>query len=303
MKGNLQKDPVFRIDNQLTRRARSARYLGISLDKRQNFREHVEQASGKATATMQQIASLAQRQYKVPLTNVRIYMNTVLAPIVGHAASAWVHRLNENIKMRERVNRTQRGILIRLTGAFRTTSLEALAVATGILPLHLELRKRAAMYWVKKQDYEKVQRVLTVPAQSKQEVKVAILNQWQQLWSTSTKRRRLHQLLSNIEQRLELNHLVPNQGLIHFLTGHRPYPTHLHRINQRESDRCDCGVEGTPEHMLFDCRTMEDQTHDMREALRGVTIEEALRNPQLFPILKNLATQVSQSQYNLFRGQ
>ncbi|KAF2893477.1 hypothetical protein ILUMI_12695 [Ignelater luminosus] len=117
MKGNLQRDSVIRIGNQSIRRARSARYLGLCLDERQNFKEHVEQVCSKATAAMQKIASLAQRQYRLPLVNVRAYMNTVLASIVGDAASAWVHRIN-HIKIRGRVDRTQRGVLVRLTGAF-----------------------------------------------------------------------------------------------------------------------------------------------------------------------------------------
>ncbi|KAF2893476.1 hypothetical protein ILUMI_12694, partial [Ignelater luminosus] len=87
---------------------------------------------------------------------------------------------------------------------------------------------------------------------------------------------------------MEPTHLVPNHGLIHFLTGHGPYSTHLQRTNQRKSDRCDCGDEGTPEHRFFECRITRDQTHEMREALRDVPIAEALLNPLLFPVLNKL---------------
>lgn len=52
---------------------------------------------------------------------------------MGHGASTWAHRLIENIKTRERVNRTQKEFSIRMTEVFRITFLGAVAVATSIL--------------------------------------------------------------------------------------------------------------------------------------------------------------------------
>nr|CAD7451926.1 unnamed protein product [Timema tahoe] len=47
--------------------------------------------------------------------------------------------------------------LIRLlSGAYKTVATDALCVALGIWPLNLEVRRRAALYWIRKGDMEKV---------------------------------------------------------------------------------------------------------------------------------------------------
>ena len=65
---------------------------------------------------------------------------------MGHAASTWTYRIHANFKIEQKIDAGQRGVLIRFTGSFRTTSTETLAVVTGILPLHLEITRMAAMY-------------------------------------------------------------------------------------------------------------------------------------------------------------
>lgn len=300
MKGSLLRNPEVRLGGDVIQRSMVTRYLGVHLDEKQNYAAHVNIVCERAVAMMQKIARLAQRQYKIPLAHVRSYLNTIVASIVNHAASAWAHRLNENVKIREKVDRIQRSLLLRMTGAFGTTSAHALTVAAGIMPLHLEVKRRAAMYWLRKQDHEKVQQLLATPCFSKREIKAAVLQQWQTLWSTSTKGRRLFQLMPNIEQRLELTHLLPTQGLIHFLTGHGPYPEHLRRMNLRDSGLCDCGAVGTPEHVVLECHLQEDELEEMRATLRGIPLREILQNAQLLPVLNNLANKVSKLQYTIF---
>lgn len=52
------------------------------------------------------------------------------------------------------------------------------------------------------------------------------------------------------QQRAQINkYIKPTQGMVHFLTGHGAYPTYLNKHGLRETDTCDCGERGTPEHV------------------------------------------------------
>lgn len=84
-------------------------------------------------------------------------MNTMMASIAGYAASVWAYRLLL-IKPKENIRKAQRGVLVRLSGGFATTVFEALAVTMDVLPLNLEIRRRAAQYWLRMNELDRVQR-------------------------------------------------------------------------------------------------------------------------------------------------
>ena len=109
------------------------------------------------------------------------YHKAILTAIAGYGASVWAHRLVLARPKRE-IRSLQRGILLRLTGAFSTTSVEALTVVMGILPLDMKIRQRGAIHWVKRQNPAKIEDIIGSRARSKGEARTAILNQWQREW-------------------------------------------------------------------------------------------------------------------------
>ncbi|KAF2887598.1 hypothetical protein ILUMI_18575 [Ignelater luminosus] len=301
MKGNLQRDPLIRIRDQRISRKKVVKYLGVKLDEKLNFHQHIEEACNKAASMMQKIATISQRHYKIPLQCVRLYMNVVLTSIVGYGASAWASRLGQRVKLQERINRVQRGVLVRLTGAFKTTSTEALCVVTGIMPLNLEVLRRAAMYWVRKNNPNKVEEILGRPANTKREINTIILDRWQREWTSSTKGRRLYGLLPDVRRQLRNVHHQPSQGLIHFLTGHGPCAEHLARFNLQATDHCECGATGTPEHVVLECPNTEGIAAEERAVLRGMNTRDIIQDGILLPVLDQLANKISRHHYSIYR--
>lgn len=57
--------------------------------------------------------------------------------------------------------------------------LESARCNSRTLPLHLELRKKAAMYWLGKGSLQKVENLLDTPTISKTESKTIIMTEWQ----------------------------------------------------------------------------------------------------------------------------
>lgn len=301
MKGALIRDPTVKIGDLNIRRQRYSRYLGIYMDEKQLFTDHVKIVCEKGSNLMHKIARLATKEYRIPLPLIRTYMNTVLTSIIGYGASIWAPRLLK-IKPKEAVRRAQRGVLVRLSGAFGTVSLEALLVSLGITPMDLEIRKRAANYWLQKQKPEKVQQILQRPAVSKREIENAIMELWQEEWVNTPKGARLKQFFPNIERRNNMVHITPTQGMIHFLTGHGPYPTYIHRIGKMDRPECECGEElGTPEHVVLHCPNANQQILTLRLELGDATIEESLTEENKFQLLNKLADLVSKSALETYR--
>lgn len=301
MKGNLQRNPIIRMNNTAIRRTNINKYLGIHIDEKQNFSHHIAEVCKKGKNIMMKISRMAQREYKIPLHTVQLYFGSIMASITSYGASVWAERLLL-VKPKSTIRSAQRGVLLRLTGAFSTTSLEALCVITGICPLDLTVRQRAANYWLKKGQHHKKEKMLRGRrANTKTEVKNVVKEEWQESWNNSEVGRRTHQLIPNIDNRLAQKHFQPEKGLVHFLSGHGPYPSYLHRFNLKEDEMCTCGAIGTPEHVIFQCRETQQELENERQQLDGLTTEEMLSDPHLFNILNRLtgkASSIAQRNFN-----
>nr|CAD7437605.1 unnamed protein product [Timema bartmani] len=127
----LKRNPRVNIDGQTIRRSKDTRYLGVVMDEKRDFMTHVENAYGKALRAMNKIINIGQGRFKQSMRLIRLYHQAMLVSIVGYGAGA-------------------------LSGAYKTVATDALCVALGIWPLNLEVRRRAALYWIRKGDMEKV---------------------------------------------------------------------------------------------------------------------------------------------------
>lgn len=299
MKGTLERDPVIKLDDKSIKRVKTNKYLGVYIDEKQTYETHIEETCKKAKGIMNKLARLAQREYKIPLTTVQTYFNTIMASITSYGASVWAYRLLL-VKPKRKIKSVQRSVLIRLTGAFSTTSLDALCVITGICPLDLTIRKTAAKYWLKKGKIQKIEEVLRGNAISKAEINNHVNEEWQNNWDASEVGRRTYDIIPNIQNRLRLPHFKPGRGLVHFLSGHGPYPTYLHRFNLKDDQQCNCGQIGTPEHVVFHCPETENQLEEERSRLQEHTIRAMLNDSELFSVLNRLAEKASAIQYQKY---
>lgn len=118
------------------------KYLGIYIDKKLSWYRHIKYLRIKAEALHRRLYRLGGVNWGVPKKfKVHIYKNVVL-PSLYYAASAWGQHLNtKHIRLLDTI---QRKFLLNITNAYRTTSTIALQVITGILPLHLTIKKKSA---------------------------------------------------------------------------------------------------------------------------------------------------------------
>lgn len=92
LKGKLTRNPVVIIENTCIGREKSLRYLGVWLDEKQNFLEHIITFQNKSINVMNKITRLARNSFKIPTNIFKIYHDAILVAITGYAASVWAHR-------------------------------------------------------------------------------------------------------------------------------------------------------------------------------------------------------------------
>ena len=226
-------------------------------------------------------------------------MNSVMASIVAYGASAWAETAKQVVP-RRKLNSAQRGVLLRMTGAYHTTPVEALQVILGVLPMDLEVLQRAALYWARNNNPNRVHALIDKRTIHRQEIKTQIMDIWQNRWDTSERGRRTYDLLPNVRERMHLKHFNPSQGLIHYIVGHGPYNTYLQRFGLRESADCECGALGTPDHALMEYPLLEELVGEERRQLRELHDMDCIRNAQAFQTMNKIATKVNKRELELY---
>ncbi|GJQ84513.1 hypothetical protein Trydic_g15413 [Trypoxylus dichotomus] len=291
LRGSMQRSPLIRLRGRTLRRQVVTKYLGIHMGERGSFAEHITQTCYKATATMQKIARLARNHYHMPMKSIRTYVASVMTSIVTYGASVWAHKAKQ-VRPRQKLNTAQRGVLITLTGAYRTTSTDALQVIAGILPMDLEVLRVAVEYCLRRGKTERLEELLSARPTTKQQIREHIYDLWQRRWESSTKGRNVYRFLPDIRERLGMEHMDPSRGLTHFLAGHDPFPFYLHERGLRETNLCDCGAISTADHVLLECPLVRDVADEERQALRGHDLGWILRRRDYFHTMDRLVTKI-----------
>ena len=189
--------------------------------------------------------------------------------------------------------------MLRMTGAYKTTATDALLVALGIYPIHLQIIRRAALYWTKKGNVEKATELLTINeinavVNNTQDVNRIILETWQRSWDQSTTGRRTYGFFPCIRERLTLSHIKPRGGTLHYLTGHGPYRQTLHRLGIVDSPLCECRQEvGSPEHILWECERTSHLKPNERVILADRILFDIVRIDCLYTAFQEVANDVS----------
>ena len=302
LKGKLTRNPIIKMEENKIKRTRCIKYLGIMLDECLNFQQHLKYTCEKTKRVMHKIISIGQRRFQLPLKVIKTYHNAILVAITSYGSSVWAHRLHR-LDNSAVVDRMQRNILIRLSGAYRTTAKDALLVTLGIIPLHLLVLERAAIYWLKKGNQDRAEQILRSPAENRQGIRNTILNKWQEDWDLSLTGRRTHGFFPDVRERLRLRHFQPKRGMVHYITGHGPYNETLHRLGIRNSPECTCTeAQGTPEHVMWECRDTRNICPNIRIILANRQLFQVVRIEPLYEACEKLANSISKFFKELYIG-
>lgn len=257
------RDINIRINGQLLEITDNYRYLGLIIDRKLNFAEHVKHACKKAIKVAMALRRKIQSTWDTDFTeSMTTIYNCAIVPMVAYGLEIWGDRL-ENMGIRRRLRTLQATFCRVQARCYCTVSNDAAGVMAGIPPLELQLASRMAirLWRVGRQRIEFLGQILERAemgsvAALKQTINMRIKEVWQEQWNTSTKGRVTHSFFP----------VVPDQPrsfpfhITQLLTGHGPFRAHLHRIGKLESGACpECPLAvDDPLHRIYLCPRYTD---------------------------------------------
>lgn len=240
--------------------APSIRYLGVQIDARLRFDEHLKRVGKKASQVANALAGLMPN-IGGPRQTQRQLLAHVIDSITLYAAPVW-HEAATVKSYTKEVTSARRRACLRVTSGYRTTSSDAIEVLAGIFPLDLAAEERARLF-------ERHQEDEHTRAQIKKEERQRTLEAWQRRWSASTKGRWTHRLMPNIGVWINRRHGDLDFYLTQLLTGHGCFRYYLHRFkldNEATCPTCPNSLEDA-EHIVEMCPRFVVERENLAEIL------------------------------------
>ncbi|CAI6372470.1 unnamed protein product [Macrosiphum euphorbiae] len=221
----------------------SVRYLGVELDSKRNFWAHVSIVAGKSESLYSRLRAASSADWGLRQSTSAVIYRAVFLPRITYAAEIWAKGVltKKAIKL---LGSKQRRALRSLTGAYSTTSTDALQVVAGQLPLDLEIR------WHVVRTRRKAGQISEEEMSDQWD---RLLDIWQDRWDSSVKGRWTYGIFPDIRRRLVLP-LEVDHYVCQFLTGHGDFNSKLESFNLRGEAMCRCETEDeSVDHVLYRC--------------------------------------------------
>ncbi|KAF7372603.1 hypothetical protein MVEN_00123200 [Mycena venus] len=127
----------------------TAKLLGVLLDYKLSFRNHVELAHGRGTKAVLALSRIATPTFGLPHSYVRQLFLTIVVPRMEYALPVWYRPVTERAGARrtgtvwvsKALGKVQRQACKLITGALRTTATDVLDFHANLLPIHICLNR------------------------------------------------------------------------------------------------------------------------------------------------------------------
>jgi ribonuclease HI len=137
------------MNNTILEYSRQFKILGLILDDKLSWNKHVDMITYKGSQIVKKIMGMARPTWGLKPEIVHTIYTSIIEPIVTYASSVWFKAVNKKC-VKRKLNTLQRTIGIRIAKAYRTTSLNSIQAIAGIMPLHLKIRERLIIDYVKR---------------------------------------------------------------------------------------------------------------------------------------------------------
>ncbi|XP_011858815.1 PREDICTED: uncharacterized protein LOC105556341 [Vollenhovia emeryi] len=250
------------------------RYLGILLDGRLCFREHIAKLAPRLDAAANALSRLMPN-LGGPSGRVRRLFANVVSSIALYGAPIWAEEVSANKKARATLQKVQRRMAIRATRAYRTVSHAAATLLAGIPPVDV----LAGSY---KWAYEKIADLkaqgVPIAARIRRAINAQAKKRAREAWKRRLAepncpgRRTVQAILPVMEGWLDRPWARASYRASQVLTGHGCFGGYLRRIGKEATAACHHCDEGCDDaqHTLEVCPAWAAQ----RSLLRGVVGED-----------------------------
>ncbi|CAI6373747.1 unnamed protein product [Macrosiphum euphorbiae] len=228
----------------------NVKYLGVTLDPRQSYLDHVLSLKEKNKDMFMRLRRMTSANWGMGRNAARTVYAAVFLPRITYAAEIWwkACNLKKSIKL---LGSMQRDPLLAITSCYRTASTNCLSAVAGVLPLDLEIQNTVLRGKLRKMEI--TQDVYETEL-------VRILNTWQDRYEQSDKGEWTKKMVPDVGRRYVLP-LCLDHYTSQMLTGHGDFLAQLHRFKLVNSPNCKCTIGGaeTVAHVLLRCKRTEKQ--------------------------------------------
>ncbi|KAG5882490.1 hypothetical protein JTB14_008463 [Gonioctena quinquepunctata] len=256
---SINRNPIVRYRDVPIDRVRHLKYLGVILDERMSFTEHIGYISNEARSIFQSLRKFILPRWGNCVDSLKKIYQVAIIPIVGYASEVWLDKA-ESRQNKQKLRSMQCFCLRVILGAYRTVPNETACVLAKQLPIDLELLGRLAFSELRKigrtiiLGHEVILREYRFWVAAALQVRAWLVGAWQALWNSTSKGRHCHELIPNLSSWIDIGHNQFSRVIISFLSSHGNCGAHFFRIGKRNSPECDiCGEEDTPAHRLRTC--------------------------------------------------
>lgn len=133
------RPPRIKIDNEAAILEDNIKYLGITIDSKLIFLDHLKEVRSKAQLLANKIYVVAGKTWGTSSRTRKEIYERAIVPMIMYGAEIWgVKALDARLKVQ--LNAIQRPFLLSITKAYRTAPTTALQVIAGTCPLHIRAR-------------------------------------------------------------------------------------------------------------------------------------------------------------------
>lgn len=212
------------------------KYLGVWLDTKLTFSEHINRIVEKTSKTVRALSSIMPN-INGPKSSKRRVLCSVVNSKLLYAAPVWYTAM-ENKKLAKKLLSLQRCMAIRVCSAYRTISTAAVGVIAGTPPIDLMAKERQEIF----------------NGKTKNEARTNLAESWQKRWEQENTGRWTYALLPNIEQWLTRPYGEADYYLTQALSGHGNFNKYLYDKGKRDTPKCKyCSEEDDVKHTLIEC--------------------------------------------------
>jgi hypothetical protein len=145
---------IFLNSRPLTQ-VQSLKYLGIILDQKLTFREHINYISNKCLRLIFALSKSAKLNWGLGHEALRTIYIGAIQPLLSYGAPIWIKALGKDCYKRKLIS-VQRMINIRIAKSFRTVSNAALCIINGLTPIDIKLEEDAQLHQTTRR-YKRIQ--------------------------------------------------------------------------------------------------------------------------------------------------
>jgi len=121
------KDVSIYLNTKPVQQVNNIKYLGIIIDSKLNFRDHVTHTSRKCTALMHAVAKSAKQSWGLKREALNTIYKAVILPLVLYGAPVWIDAMEKKCN-KIIYSRVQRLMNMKIAKVYRTISYEALCI-------------------------------------------------------------------------------------------------------------------------------------------------------------------------------